>query len=111
MLQKFLLMAIIVFLQSCASYQYAQQIKMVSFDNNFLQGTSMGPIEGQDCSWAIFGLQLGELPTVQRAFQSTRNRGDGKQLRYLNNVNSVMAGFNAGVLSKQCITVIGIGYL
>ncbi len=117
MTQKRLLLVLILIVQSCASYQTAQQIKIVSFDfdkdKNFTQGTSIGPIKGEACAWTIFGHQIGESPTVERAISMARNRNhkDGQQLRYINNLSSNMKSFNAGVLSKQCVTVTGIGYL
>ncbi|MBI2522429.1 MAG: hypothetical protein HYV97_18560 [Bdellovibrio sp.] len=110
-LAKFLLMALILVIQSCASYQYAQQIKMISFDKNFTQGASVGPIQGEDCVWSVFGFQFGDAPTIERAFMSTRDHGNGQQLRYINNVISGLDSFNAGVVSEQCITVTGIGFL
>jgi len=116
----------LVLLQSCASYKYAQQIKMVSFDDNVKKGKSAGPIQGKDCTWMVAGYWLGGNPTVDKAFLNAMNQAGmmesagagsskdsrGQKIRYINNANTDTEGFNAlGIVGKQCIVVNGVGYL
>lgn len=113
-------------LSGCASYNYAQNLKMVSFEENGVKGKSIGNIRGEDCTWTILGYQLGGAPTLDRAFRNVRNQAGtlesagldisdaknrgGSPLRYVNNVSTANDGFNAGVMSKTCIVVTGVGY-
>ena len=108
----------------CATYNYADNVKMISFDENVQKGKSVGQVRGEDCTWTVLGMQLGGLPTVDRAFNNARNgagtmesagfssssapKADG--LRYVNNVTTKHDGFNAGVVAKNCIVVTGMGY-
>ena len=117
-------LSVVALLQSCATYKYADKVKLVSFDDSIHKGKSVGPIRGEDCTWTVLGIQLGSLPTVDKAFINARNRAgtmesagfkDSKKskdsLRYVNNVSTENAGFNAGIVRKQCIAVTGVGYL
>lgn len=113
-------------LSGCATYNYAQNVKMVSFDDNGQKGKSVGNIRGEDCTWTVLGYQLGGVPTVDRAFRNARNQAGtmesagidfsggkdrgGAPLRYVNNVSTANDGFNAGVIAKTCIVVTGVGY-
>jgi len=40
-------------------------VKLVSFDENIRKGKSAGPISGEDCTWSLFGYNLGSLPTIK----------------------------------------------
>jgi hypothetical protein len=110
-------------LSGCATYNYAENLKMVGFDDNPQKGQSVGNIRGEDCTWKILGYQMGGAPTVDRAFINARNQITGlaaagltskdqsaPSLRYINNVNTANDGFNAGIVAKQCIVVTGVGY-
>jgi hypothetical protein len=112
-----------LFLGGCASYQYAQQVKLVSFDDNIEKGQSVGPIRGEDCTWTILGMQMGGLPTLDKAFINARNQAGSMEsagfksnekhentLRYVNNVSTENDGFNALLFGKQCLVVKGGGY-
>ena len=119
-----MLLAGALLLSGCATYNYAANVKMISFDDNVEKGKSVGQIHGEDCTWKILGVQLGGLPTVDRAFTNARTGADtmesagfsssGKKnsdgLRYVNNVTSKTDGFDAGVVAKNCIIVTGVGY-
>lgn len=108
----------------CASYQYAQNMKLVSFDENAKKGQSVGNIRGEDCTWNVLGYQMGGLPTVDRAFINAKNQAGGLEaagfdssgknrgsaVRYVNNVSTENDGFNAVIFGKQCIVVKGVGY-
>ncbi len=123
MFKKVLVVSLMLVLQSCATYKYAQQMKMVSFDNDLTEGKSAGPVKGEDCTWMVLGYWLGGQPTVDKAFTNAMNQaggmesagfgtgGRGQKLRYINNVNTDSDGFNVGFLGKQCLTVNGLGYL
>lgn len=113
-----------IFCCGCATYNYAENVKMVSFDENLEKGKSVGQIRGEDCTWNFLGYQLGGLPTVDRAFinaktgagtlesagfsSSDKKAADG--LRYVNNVTTKRDGFNAVLVGKTCIVVTGMGY-
>lgn len=112
-------------LGACASYKYAQNVKMVSFDDNGQKGQPVGNIRGEDCTWSVLGYKMGGDPTVDRAFTNARNQAGGLEsagfgksekdrtgapLRYVNNVSTENDGFNAGLFGKQCIVVTGVGF-
>jgi hypothetical protein len=123
-MKKLFLCLALAGLSGCATYNYAQNMKLVSFDDNIQKGHAMGNIRGEDCTWTILGQQLGGLPTVDRAFINAKNqagtmaaagfdnsgKNNGPQIRYLNNVSTANDGFNAGVVGKQCIVVTGVAY-
>ncbi len=93
---------------ACTTYQYAKDVKMVSFDDNVTQGHSVGPVRGEDCQSFVLGYPIGEPPTLDKAFADTRK--DNGQLRYLNNVSTDYSGFNAVVYAQRCMVVKGTGY-
>jgi hypothetical protein len=112
-------------LSGCASYQYAQNMKMVGFDDNGQKGQSVGNIRGEDCTWSFMGNPLGGAPTIDRAFMNAKNQAgaleaggfdksgkdrSGSGIRYINNASTSTDGFNAGIVGKQCIIVTGVGY-
>ncbi len=110
----------------CATYQYAKNVKMLSYDENVAKGKSLGPVLGEDCTWTILGYKLGGYPKLERAFASARNQTssgitDGfhsqrkvstsdSAVRYMNNVSTEYDGFNAGIVAKNCLIVKGTGY-
>ena len=110
----------------CATYQYAKNVRLVSFEDNVAKGKSVGPIQGEDCIWSVLGYKLGGIPTLDKAFASARNQTGGgitetfshgdqiaaneKAIRYINNVSTTYDGFNAVVVGKQCLIVKGTGY-
>lgn len=117
------LFAIGVLAQGCASYNYAQNVKMVAFSDDVTKGKSVGQVEGQDCTWTLLGYKLGGEPTISKAFSNTHKQADFMQsagmssthentntVRYVNNVTSSRTGFNAYVVGKDCLVVKGIGY-
>ena len=126
MSNKFLFALMVGALQGCATYQYAKNVKMVSFEENVVTGKSVGPVQGEDCVWSILGYQLGGMPTLDRAFASVRNQSSSslvnvmagatqstssdKAIRYINGVSTSNDGFNAVVVGKQCLIVKGTGY-
>lgn len=106
----------------CSSYQHAQNVKMISFSDNVTKGQSVGLIEGQDCTWHVFGHKLGGEPTVSKAFSNTHHQADGlasaglksskndNNLRYVNNVSTERGGFDAKIFGKDCLIVKAEGY-
>lgn len=110
-------------LSSCATYKYADKVKMVSFDDNVKKGKSVGSIQGKDCTWMVLGYWLGGQPTLDKAFINAKNQAGfmetagmgadekrGEKLRYINNVSTENDGFNAGIVGKNCLVVSGVGY-
>jgi len=110
---------------SCATYNYAQKVKTISFDDNITKGQAVGPIRGEDCTWTVLGNPLGGAPTIDKAFINAKNgagaltsagfssldKADAsKQIRYINNATTANEGFNAYLFSKQCLVVTGVGY-
>lgn len=111
-------------LSGCATYNYAERVRLVAFSDNVKKGSSVGNIRGEDCTWHILGYQMGGAPTIDRAFQHVRNQTDGGSLtgslggssakgdsiRYVVNLSTMQDGFNAGLFGKNCIVVTGVGY-
>ncbi len=107
---------------ACTRYQYAREVKMLSFDENVEKGTSVGPVRGADCTWTVMGYQLGGRPQLDKAMAGARTQsgesvadalGEGEKkdaLRYINNASSGWEGFDAVVVGKQCLVVKGAGY-
>ena len=120
------LLGLSIGLAGCATYNYAEKVKMVSFSDDVSKGKSVGPIRGEDCTGRVLGYQLGGAPTLDRAFINamnqaggveaagfgsvTGNSGRGQRIRYVNNVSTKPEGFDAVVVGKQCIVVSGVGY-
>lgn len=108
----------------CTTYQTAQNVKLISFDDDVSSGKSLGPVEGEDCIWSILGYRLGGNPTLDRAFASARAQSKSQitdvvsssskvgdaAVRYMNNVSTSYDGFNAVVVGKQCLIVKGTGF-
>lgn len=92
---------------ACTTYQYAKDVKMVSFDDNVTQGHSVGPVRGEDCQRFVLGYPIDENPTLDQAFADARKES---QIRYMNNVSTDYAGFDAVVYGKRCLVVKGTGY-
>lgn len=120
----FLTLGLLV-LSSCATYNYAQKVKTISFDDNITKGKAVGPIRGEDCTWTVLGNQLGGQPTIDKAFINAKNGAGAltsaglgsldktdasKQIRYINNATTANEGFNAYLFGKQCLVVTGVGY-
>ena len=109
---------------NCKSYQYAKNVKLISFEDSVVKGKSAGPIEGQSCTWKIMGYQVSDSATLDRAMANARSQaktgvtdivtggGQGAEqpLRYLNYVNTDWTGFNAMVVAKNCIVAKGTGF-
>src|SRR5437870_12736534 len=76
----------------CTSYQYAKNVKMVSFDNNVSTGHSVGPVRGESCQAAVMGYPIGEKASLDGAMANAHAQ---HQLRYLNNVSTEDGGFDA----------------
>ena len=115
----------LIFMSSCATYNYAHKVKTISFDDNLAKGKSIGPIRGEDCTWTVLGHQLGGAPTIDKAFINAKNQtgsltsaGFGvlekqdatREIRYINNATTANEGFNAVFFGKQCLVVTGVGY-
>jgi hypothetical protein len=92
---------------ACTTYQYAKDVKMVSFDDDVTQGHAVGPVRGEDCQSFVLGYPIGENPTLDKAFADARKEN---QLRYMDNVSTDHSGFNAVVYAKRCMVVKGTGY-
>ena len=110
---------------SCATYNYAQKVKTISFDDNLSKGQAVGPIRGEDCTWTVMNQQLGGAPTIDKAFINAKNQAGSlasagfsavekadanKQIRYINNATTSNEGFNAYLFGKSCLVVTGVGY-
>ncbi len=121
-MSKFLLSFVFV-LTSCATYQYASNVKLIAFSDDLKKGKSIGNIKGEDCTWQIFGGKLGGEPTIKQAFINTKNQANTLEsagfkkskaeetLRYVNNVTTQNEGFDIGLIGKECLVVTGVGYL
>jgi hypothetical protein len=110
-------------MSSCATYQYANNVKLIGFDDNPQKGISVGNVRGEDCTYMLLGYKLGGDPTVDKAFINAKNQASSLEsagfkndashanaIRYVNNVSTGHDGFDAGLFAKNCIVVTGVGY-
>jgi hypothetical protein len=119
-----LFLALFVTAQGCATYKYANNVKMVSFSDDLTKGKSVGNVRGEDCTWSVLNQPLGGAPTIDKAFINTRKQAstiesagfsssganNNEGLRYVNNVSTEREGFNAYLFGKDCLVVTGVGY-
>lgn len=109
-------------LGACASSQTAKQFRMISYEQDpSIQQSSVGTIEGRDCSWSVLGYSLGD-PTARSAFINASQQkregfvpgqtGEtkGEALKSLKNVSVEEDGFYAWVVGRRCIIVAGEGF-
>lgn len=115
----------LVAFSSCTHYPIAQDVKMVSFDDDVSKGKGIGPITGEDCVWSVVGYRFGGRPTLDRAMANARTQSGGgitdafknskdtlntNTVRYMTNVSTENDGFNAVIVGKECLVVKGTGY-
>lgn len=94
-------------LPGCTKYQYAKNVKMVSYEDNVMVGKSVGPIRGESCQARVMGNPINEPATLDKAMAAAREE---HKIRYLNNVSSETTGFDAVVYARTCLVVKGTGY-
>ena len=94
-------------LPGCTRYQYAKNVKMLSYEDNVMVGKSIGPIRGESCQGIVMGYPIDEPATLDKAMAAARQE---HKVRYLNNVSSETSGFYAYVYGKTCLIVKGTGY-
>jgi hypothetical protein len=114
-------------MSGCTTYPLARDVQYIAFEEPIGVGRSVGEVEADDCVWSVLGYPLGTQPTISRAMANARlqrksgmldsfSSGSegapqaGNKIRYLTNVSSGTAGFNAKLISKYCVTVKGVGY-
>ncbi len=121
-MKNLFLIPIFAVLGACASSQTAKQFRMISYEQEpTVQQSSIGTIEGRDCSWSVLGYSLGE-PTVRSAFLNASQQkkegfipgqtGEtkGEALKSLKNVSVEEDGFSAWIVGRRCIVVAGEGF-
>jgi hypothetical protein len=96
-----------ILLSGCASYQYAKDVKFVSFDGNLAPGTGIGPVRGESCQAFVMGYPIGEAPTLDKAVADAEEQ---HKLRYMSNMSTDVDGLNAVVYVRNCVVVKGTGY-
>jgi hypothetical protein len=94
-------------LPGCTKYQYAKNVKMLSYEDNVMVGKSVGPIRGESCQARVMGYPIGEPATLDKAMTTAR---EAHKVRYLNNVSSETTGFDAVFYARTCMAVKGTGY-
>jgi hypothetical protein len=94
-------------LSGCTQYQYAKNVKMLSYEDDVGVGKSVGPIRGENCEKRVMGYSIDEPATLDKAMAAAREQ---HKVRYLNNVSTEQTGFEAVVYGKTCIVVKGTGY-
>jgi len=100
-------LAVLCLVSGCSTYQYAKNVKLISFDNNAAAGKGVGPVRGENCQAFVMGYAISDAPTLDQAVADARSKN---KVRYLNNVATENTGFNAVVFAKRCIVVRGTGY-
>ncbi|MBI2519692.1 MAG: hypothetical protein HYV97_04725 [Bdellovibrio sp.] len=122
-----LFILLLLCISGCATHKYSKQTKLVALSNDITRGPSIGPIEGRDCRWRIFGIKLSDGPTLDQAIQDALSRtqletfaenvdpaSSGKppiKIRYINNINTSNEGYNLGFVEKKCLVLSGVGHL
>lgn len=102
---------ILLGLTSCQTYKYAAKVKFIAFHDNIEKGEASGNVSSKDCQSFVLGYPTGPDPTLDHAFELIQAKGgEGKNLRYLNDVSTETEGFNALVYAKRCLIVKGRGY-
>jgi hypothetical protein len=91
----------------CTRYQYAKNVKMVSYEDNVIVGKSIGLIRGESCQAQVMGNPISEPATLDKAM--TAARADHK-IRYVNNMPTETTGFDAFFCAKSCVAIKGTGY-
>lgn len=104
------LIGLLFAISGCQTYKYAQQIKLISLDDDFSSARSVGNIRGIDCQAFVLGYPTGPEPSLDRAFENAQNQSGGEKIRYMTDVTTDSEGFDAVVYRKQCIVVKGKGY-
>lgn len=94
-------------LSGCTRYQYAKNVKMVSYEDNVMVGKSVGPIRGESCQAQVMGYPISAPATLDKAMSVAREE---HKVRYLNNVSTEATGFNAVFYARTCVAVKGTGY-
>ena len=94
-------------LPDCTKYQYAKNVKMISYEDNVAVGKAVGPVRGEICQARIMGYPVGDAPTLDRAMAAARSENG---IRYVNNISSETTGFDTGFYGKMCLSVKGTGY-
>jgi hypothetical protein len=98
----------------CSSYQYAKNVKLVSFDDSITKGKSIGPVEGESCIGYVLGIPTHSQPTLAKAFKDLRDQvysTRGENLKYINNVQSDTSILDAVFYTRYCIVIKGTGYI
>lgn len=120
---KMIALLTIAGITACQTARPAKEIQLIGFEEDVSKGKSLGPIEGSDCVFMIFGYWLGGAPTLSRAVMNARKgkhssiadaaggtEALGEGARYMNNVSVSYGGFNAGIVGKSCINISATGY-
>jgi hypothetical protein len=102
-----LLLAAIAVVGGCTSYQYAKNVKFISFDGEVARGKGMGPVRGESCQSRVMGYSVNEAPTLDKAVANAMSKHN---LRYINNVSTENTGFSAVVYARNCLVVKGTGF-
>jgi hypothetical protein len=63
---------LLAFLTGCTQYQYAKNVKLLSYEDNITVGKSVGPIRGEHCQKRVMGYPIGEPATLDKAMASAR---------------------------------------
>jgi hypothetical protein len=91
----------------CTKYQYAKNVKMLSYEDNVMVGKSVGPIRGESCQQHVMGYTISEPATLDKAMTSAREE---HKVRYINNVSTEQTGFDAVFYARTCVALKGTGY-
>ena len=102
-----LLLAALAVVGGCTSYQYAKNVKFISFDGEVARGKGMGPVRGESCQSRVMGYSVNEAPTLDKAVANTMAKN---KLRYISNVSTENSGFSAVVYARNCLVVKGTGF-
>lgn len=94
-------------LSGCSTYQYAKDVKYVSFDGNMAPGRGIGPTTGESCQAFVLGYPISSPPTLDKAVADAQEH---HKLRYMSDLSTDTSGFNAVVYAKNCVTVKGTGF-
>jgi hypothetical protein len=101
-------MALALCMSGCATYRMSKDVKLLGYDEDASKGKSIGEVSGESCDWKVAGYSFSRPASLDEAVADVRTRTGG--LRYLTHVSTENAGFDARIVSKNCIVVKGVAY-
>lgn len=99
---------------SCTTPLYMHNVKLLSYTKNPYRGKSLGRVKGEDCSWKIFDISIGDADVEQAMTKAKTGSTDltrGKyQVSYFKNMQCRVTSQDYFIVKNTCYEVSGTGY-